>query len=181
MIGMEDESNEYRTAQIPADFSTVNRPPFHVTTECSDDENGSPSRIRRRYSRSVNAYIDLDDGDEDLLDSSEDEVLVNMPRRSVPSRLHIRDTPSESTFSDYTTPTEVSKTTGGELMAPHARFFIERDKSKCTIKFDPPVSGRFILLKMWSPHHEPTGNIDIQSVVAMGFSGPRLFPAVQLR
>jgi len=66
-------------------------------------------------------------------------------------------------------------------MAPHARFFIERDKSKCTVRFDPPVSGRFILLKMWSPHHSPSGNIDIQSVVARGFAGPRFFPAVSLR
>jgi hypothetical protein len=66
-------------------------------------------------------------------------------------------------------------------MAPHARFFIERDKSKCTVKFDPPVSGRFILLKMWSPQHTPGGNIDIQSVVAKGFAGPRFFPAVTLR
>jgi hypothetical protein len=67
------------------------------------------------------------------------------------------------------------------LMAPLAWFFIERDKSKCTIRFDPPVSGRFILLKMWSPHFSDAGNIDIQSVVAKGFAGPRFFPASQLR
>jgi hypothetical protein len=66
-------------------------------------------------------------------------------------------------------------------MAPLAWVFIERDKSKCTIRFDPPVSGRFILLKMWSPHFSDAGNIDIQSVVAKGFAGPRFFPASQLR
>jgi hypothetical protein len=71
--------------------------------------------------------------------------------------------------------------TGNNLMAPLAWFFIERDKNKCIIKFDPPVSGRYILLKMWSPHHTVNGNIDIQSVVAKGFAGPRLFPATQLR
>jgi hypothetical protein len=76
---------------------------------------------------------------------------------------------------------EPVRAVGGELMAPHARFFIERDKSKCTVKFDPPVSGRFILLKMWSPHHSASSNIDIQSVVAKGYAGPRFFPAVQMR
>jgi hypothetical protein len=67
------------------------------------------------------------------------------------------------------------------LMAPLAWFFIEREKSKCIIRFDPPVSGRFILLKMWSPHFSEAANIDIQSVVAKGFAGPRFFPASQLR
>ncbi len=67
------------------------------------------------------------------------------------------------------------------LMAPLAWFFIEREKSKCIIRFDPPVSGRFILLKMWSPHFSEAANIDIQSVVATGFAGPRFFPASQMR
>jgi hypothetical protein len=67
------------------------------------------------------------------------------------------------------------------LMAPLAWFFIERDKSKCIMRFHPPVSGRFILLKMWSPHFSEAANIDIQSVVAKGFAGPRLFRANQLR
>lgn len=70
---------------------------------------------------------------------------------------------------------------GGALLAPHARFHIEKKKSKCTIRFDPPVSGRFILLKMWSSHHDPGSNIDIQSVLARGFAGPRYFPATEMR
>lgn len=70
---------------------------------------------------------------------------------------------------------------GGQLLSPHARFNIEKKKSKCTIRFDPPISGRFILLKMWSSHHDPTSNIDIQSVLARGFAGPRYFPSVELR
>lgn len=69
---------------------------------------------------------------------------------------------------------------GGTLLAPHARFHIEKKKSKCTIRFDPPVSGRFILLKMWSSHHDPGSNIDIQSVLAKGYAGPRYFPAVDM-
>ena len=39
-------------------------------------------------------------------------------------------------------------------------------------------SGRFILLKLWSPSKDQ--NIDIQSIVIHGFAGPRFFPATQL-
>ncbi|OAA58768.1 hypothetical protein ISF_06551 [Cordyceps fumosorosea ARSEF 2679] len=70
---------------------------------------------------------------------------------------------------------------GGSLLAPHARFHIEKKKSKCTMRFDPPVSGRFILLKMWSSNHDPDSNIDIQAVLARGFAGPRYFPALEMR
>jgi hypothetical protein len=66
-------------------------------------------------------------------------------------------------------------------MVPHVRFHIKKGRNKCTIRFDPPVSGRFILLKMWNPHHDPSSNIDIQSVLASGFAGPRFFPSVQMR
>lgn len=76
---------------------------------------------------------------------------------------------------------EAVRAVGGGLMAPHARFFIEKDKDRCIIRFDPPVSGRFILLKMWNPHHDPSRNIDIQGVIAKGFAGPRYFPSVDLR
>ncbi|KFY24442.1 hypothetical protein V493_05232 [Pseudogymnoascus sp. VKM F-4281 (FW-2241)] len=70
---------------------------------------------------------------------------------------------------------------GQGLMAPHARFFIERDKSRCRLVFEPEVSGRFILLKMWSPEVGTDGNIDIQSVVVKGWCGTRWFPKVTLR
>ncbi|KAJ5293390.1 uncharacterized protein N7443_009343 [Penicillium atrosanguineum] len=66
-------------------------------------------------------------------------------------------------------------TADAEVMKPHARFFIEREKSMVSIKFDPPPSGRFILIKLWSPRSD--GNIDIQSVIAHGYAGPRYFPS----
>ncbi len=75
---------------------------------------------------------------------------------------------------------EAVRAVGGSLMAPLAHFYIEKDKNKCTIRFDPPVSGRFILLKMWSPHHDPSANIDIQGVIAKGFAGPQYYPSHQL-
>jgi hypothetical protein len=74
---------------------------------------------------------------------------------------------------------EAVRAVGGELMSPLVHFHIERPKNKCTIRFDPPVSGRFLLLKMWCPHYEKRGNIDIQGVTAKGFAGPRFVPAVE--
>lgn len=58
-----------------------------------------------------------------------------------------------------------------------ARFHIKRGKYKVAIKFDPPVSGRFILLKLWANR----SNVDVQSVVAKGFGGSRFFPSVEYR
>ncbi|KAI5364876.1 hypothetical protein Slin15195_G044140 [Septoria linicola] len=58
-----------------------------------------------------------------------------------------------------------------------ARFHIKDEKYKVAIKFDPPVSGRFILLKLWAHG----SNVDVQSVVAKGYGGSRFFPALELR
>ncbi|KAJ5756982.1 uncharacterized protein N7511_007164 [Penicillium nucicola] len=66
-----------------------------------------------------------------------------------------------------------------EVLKPHARFFIERQKSMVTIKFDPPPSGRFILIKLWSPR--PDANIDIESIITHGYAGPRFFPSIAPR
>ncbi|KMU76139.1 hypothetical protein CISG_05507 [Coccidioides immitis RMSCC 3703] len=66
-----------------------------------------------------------------------------------------------------------------EVLSPHARFFIRRDKSSVSIKFDPPVSGRFVLVKMWSPFGN--GTVDIQNITAYGYAGPRFFPSLQFR
>ena len=38
-------------------------------------------------------------------------------------------------------------------------------------------SGKYVLLKLWSPTHD--GNIDIESVQFHGYSGPRFFPAMR--
>lgn len=57
-----------------------------------------------------------------------------------------------------------------------ARFSIKRGKSRVTIQFDPPVSARYMLLKLWAGKR----NVDVQSVVVKGYAGPRFFPAMQL-
>ncbi|VUC29032.1 unnamed protein product, partial [Clonostachys rosea] len=71
---------------------------------------------------------------------------------------------------------EAVRAVGGELLAPHARFYIDKRSSTCALTFDPPISGRFILLKMWNSHHDTSSNIDIQTVMARGYAGGRYFP-----
>jgi hypothetical protein len=195
-IGVQDEDCDYRSALLPSDF-TLNPPPFQVTTECSDSEDEEtppqPSRQRRdRITDRIDRITGLRSFNTDSSSSEEEphdhgawheDYLLGI---GPPPRLHRRETASNITLDAAAEASQVAtqeavRAVGGELMAPHARFFIERDKSKCTVRFDPPVSGRFILLKMWSPHHSDKSNIDIQSVVAKGFAGPRFFPAVKLR
>jgi hypothetical protein len=57
-----------------------------------------------------------------------------------------------------------------------AKFSIKRNKSRVTVKFDPPISGRYILLKLYAGK----SNVDVQSVVVKGYAGPRFFPAMQM-
>lgn len=76
---------------------------------------------------------------------------------------------------------EAVRAVGGELMTPMVHFHIEKNNSNCVINFDPPISGRFLLLKMWSLNHDPSANIDIQGVIAKGFAGPRFSAAVEYR
>lgn len=174
-IGVEDEDNESRSAQIPLGFS-ASPPSFQVTTICSDDEDDSVMRPYGRTPRIGALPFESDESSSDELGLYHDYALRRRRFRSPPPPAVLDDaTTSQESLRGSTMVGE------GELMAPHARFFIEPDKSKCTIKFEPPVSGRFILLKMWSPHSDSTSNIDIQAVVANGFAGPRYFPAVELR
>ncbi|KAI1647550.1 uncharacterized protein F4817DRAFT_337003 [Daldinia loculata] len=179
-IGMDDEDNNVRVAQIPSEFN-VAPPPFRVTTECSDDETddptprgdlGPPNRIG-----SLPFESETSDDEGNTNDYSFSEAYQRFRRH--------RNRPStaleEAVEAAQVATQEAVRAVGGEMMVPYARFFIERNKSKCTIKFDPPVSGRYILLKMWSPHRDPSENIDIQAVIAKGFAGPRYFPSVELR
>jgi hypothetical protein len=82
--------------------------------------------------------------------------------------------------SQYATQ-EAVRAVGGQLLAPIAKFNIERGRTRCIITFDPPVTAKFVLLKMWNP--PPTSsadNIDIRQVIARGFCGPRWVPAVEM-
>lgn len=185
------EEDDYRTAQIPSEFS-ISPTPFHITTECSDDESDGglvPGhlRSRRRTPNRIGALPfeseSSDDGGDNWGPSVSDWTTFdggsayNQGRSEPGSGMTLEEAQEASQIATQ----EAVRAVGGELMTPLAHFHIEKNKNKCTIRFDPPVSGRFILLKMWSPHHDPTKNIDIQGVIAKGFAGPRLVPSVDLR
>jgi hypothetical protein len=168
----DDGEEGRRLAEMPSEFTNT-IPPFRITTECSDDEesdNDSPRTTRRPPNR-IGSLPFESDGSEDgnpFEYGFDDFETYRRVRRDAEAAAEVSQQDSV-------------RATGGELMTPHAKFFIEKDKSKCTLRFDPPVSGRFILLKMWSPHLDPSSNIDIQAVIARGFAGPRYFPSVQVR
>ncbi|KAF2086971.1 hypothetical protein K490DRAFT_57435 [Saccharata proteae CBS 121410] len=157
-------------------------PPFTVTTDQDDtsseseQEQPSASVMADRLRRDSRWRGDTDDEDDEedarnmniFWDTrpafrTQRGSVLRSERRSTPSKIE----PDESSAQE------------GELLAPHARFFMKKNQSKITIRFDPPVSGKFILLKLWSP--SPDGNIDIQNITAHGFSGPRYFPACEMR
>jgi hypothetical protein len=168
-----NNNHETRTAQIPREFATA-LPPFRITTECSNDENEStPNRIGSLPFESDSSEDGNPFTSDDYFDDLTGQGSMNPERQ--------RMTLFEAWEASQMATQEAVRAVGGELMQPHAKFNIEKDKSICTIRFEPPVSGRFILLKMWSPQPEPLSNIDIQGVIARGFAGPRYFPSMELR
>ncbi|RYP93404.1 hypothetical protein DL770_000447 [Monosporascus sp. CRB-9-2] len=176
-IGLEDENNDLRVAQIPSEF---NISPSHcrVTVEY-DDEDADDVDVSREAPNRIGALpFESETSDEE--GNMDDFTLSGASYRQRASRIRSSGYAEAREAAQIATQ-EAVRAVGGGLLAPDARFYIERDKSKCTMTFDPPVSGRFILLKMWSPHRDPTANIDIQAVAATGFAGPRFFPAVELR
>lgn len=190
-IGRRDDEESERTALLPADF-TMNAQPFNVTATCSESDGEEAddlvrARRRRIQHRLAGRHEDSDSSEEEnplrpeqLNPWAEDFVPVSRSTGFGPLRRH--ETMDNITLAQAAEASQIAtqeavRAVGGELMAPLTQFNIERDKSKCTLKFDPPVSARFILLKLWSPH----SNIDIQYVVAKGFAGPRYFPAVTMR
>jgi hypothetical protein len=179
-IGLRDEANELGVAQIPPEF-TVSPALFQVTTECSDDE-GDESNARLLNGRAPNRIGSLPFESESSDDAESDDFSLSRTEYQSRRRRNRSSTAlAEAAEAAQIATQEAVRAVGGELMTPRARFNIERDKSKCTIRFNPPVSGRYILLKMWNPHREAHANIDIQAVVANGFAGPRFFPSVELR
>ncbi|KXX72901.1 hypothetical protein MMYC01_204964 [Madurella mycetomatis] len=209
----DDDDDNYRTAQIPPEFTVSPPPfniTTECSDDQSDTDNEQRRRPPRRRTPNRIGALPFESGssDEDADESSWGRQTI--PRDLYPYddladrayRVSQRrggigggDQPGgsrgrasgmtleEAQEASQIATQEAVRAVGGELMAPLAHFFIEKEKNKCTIRFDPPVSGRFILLKMWSPYYDQQDrhrNIDIQAVIAKGFAGPRYFPAVEL-
>ncbi|KEY67222.1 hypothetical protein S7711_06691 [Stachybotrys chartarum IBT 7711] len=180
LLNEDDDEMDSRLAQMPREFRG-NQPDFRITTECSDAEEEEYNTSSRPYRPPPNRIgslpFETGGSDSDDPDGFNPGTYMDRLQRA---RNHSSLSLTEAWEAHATATQEAVRAVGGELLVPHAHFFIEKKKSKCTIRFDPPVSGRFILLKIWSSHHDPASNIDIQSVMARGFAGPRYFPSIQL-
>ncbi|EZF73810.1 hypothetical protein H105_04335 [Trichophyton soudanense CBS 452.61] len=95
---------------------------------------------------------------------------------------------------------ETGQNQESDTMQPVARFAIEHERAAVQIRFNPPVyvllfvlsslthdmflltryrSARYILIKMWALYNP--GRMDIESIIAHGFAGPRFFPSQEPR
>ncbi|KAF2199279.1 hypothetical protein GQ43DRAFT_399109 [Delitschia confertaspora ATCC 74209] len=169
-----------------AGVSAPTPPPFTVTTESddgSDDDQEQPSAavmadLLRRESR-WRTDSEEEEDDDDLAPAF-GLMGTRWPPEGIRRRIPLN-------YSDYLRairlpgPSRIAPGAAHSegLITPHARFFIAKHKNKITINFHPAVSGKYILLKLWSPASDR--NIDIESVQFHGYSGPRFFPAIQVR
>ncbi|KAH0551742.1 hypothetical protein GP486_007041 [Trichoglossum hirsutum] len=176
--------------QSHSDIAAPSPPPFTVTTEYTDEESEinreSVSEWDPRATWGMARTYSEDDDEESFGGriSARRSVGGRWEERwrlfgRSPVDFQARTIPSSLDATLQAEPLHSALGEEGDMLAPHARFSIKKDKSKCSIKFDPPVSGRFILLKLWSQSRDQ--NIDIQNVVTHGFAGPRYFPAVEMR
>ncbi|KAG5978335.1 hypothetical protein E4U55_006235 [Claviceps digitariae] len=187
-----------RVPEMPSEFVS-NQPHFDVTTECTSDEEDLfeiPHTLRRPPDRigSLPFETETSDSDIDAGNPFSSSNYAESSHRQLPmspgSHYHSYENArerdifsislSEAWDAHNSATQDAIRAVGGGLLVPHAKFCIERKNSKCTIRFNPPVSGRFILLKMWSTRHDAASNIDVQTVMAKGYSGPRYFPSVHL-
>ncbi|CAF9917432.1 MAG: hypothetical protein ALECFALPRED_011149, partial [Alectoria fallacina] len=181
LIDLGDDSTPPPQTSTPPELSD-----FTVTTTCNDpssdeEEPSSAATLADRLRRDrVPPPYELS-SDEDTEDGLERVMRRARAMGIPPSHTYYRRSSrrAEPSKIEIVGAADVSgEGREKEVLAPHARFFIERTRSVVSVGFDPPVSGKFILLKLWSPSKEQ--NIDIQSVVAYGFAGPRFFPAAQM-
>ncbi|KAH7122419.1 hypothetical protein B0J11DRAFT_531457 [Dendryphion nanum] len=202
--GQEDDEDSYvdhcdfptEDYAHPAGVSAPTPPPFTISTETetesdSNEELPSPAIMADRLRRESRWRPESDEeGDEHAyrypplrraynLSSLDDNFTEQ--RRRIPDRYPGETAREPLRASRLRTPSRIepkeSMTESDSLITPHAKFFIAKHKNKITIKFHPAVSGKFILLKLWSPTQD--GNIDIESVQFHGYSGPRFFPSSQ--
>ncbi|KAG5914938.1 hypothetical protein E4U42_000227 [Claviceps africana] len=188
-----------RVPEMPSEFVS-NQPHFHVTTECTSDEDDvfeishtlrrPPDRIGSLPFETETSDSEVDTGNPFSTSDSTESLHRQPPASPRQSHYHAYESArerdifsislSEAWDAHNSATQDAIRAVGGGLLVPHAKFYIEKKKSKCTIRFNPPVSGRFILLKMWSSRHDAASNIDVQTVMAKGYAGPRYFPSVHL-
>ncbi|KAF2128294.1 hypothetical protein P153DRAFT_292698 [Dothidotthia symphoricarpi CBS 119687] len=184
----EHDPNDDNENDICDDTASPAPPPFTVTTATSDDSAPStddedtdiPSAaiIADRLRRESRWRAESDDDDDgDIIPRF--GGLRRAPALDYSSYGEWRERREALRAAQLGSPSRIEPGGGDAgVIVPHARFFIKKNRHKITIRFQPAVSGRNVLLKLWSPMCD--GNIDIESVMFYGYSGPRFFPATRV-
>lgn len=121
------------------DLTAPTPPPITITTETdndSTDEEVSSAAILADRERRDNRWRP-DSDSEEFHFPRPIEILSRSARRRRGSIGYIRSV--QRTMQSRIEAREGSPDDGGDLIEPHAQFFIEKNRSKVTIKFDPPV------------------------------------------
>lgn len=186
----DSDEPEIKVASMPDEFSKTSSA-VQATSQCDYDRElddvesylqnappiGQPSQTPR-----IGSLPFETDNSEDPDGFGSDDYLSHVVRGGA-------QRPPTATFADLfeTTTTrpasadeQARENSSTQLMQPLAKFHIERYTNKCTIRFDPPVAARYILLKMWNAQ-DWSGSIAIQSVTAKGYAGSRYVPSIQWR
>ena len=147
-LDIDAEIDSYINEHPSAASHLPSPPPFTVITDCDDksgdEEEESSAAILADRSRRDHLAVTYSSDDEDGGLSrlvSRHHRIMGPPvsgmrrnrRRATPSRIEPLTHLNGSHSQDGDTPA-----TSG-LMAPHARFFIQRERSMVSIRFDPPV------------------------------------------
>ncbi|KAK2845296.1 hypothetical protein FQN49_005858 [Arthroderma sp. PD_2] len=162
----DDESTQHDAARDQLSISDL---------EPSNSSGSSPN-IDTSDSESSDGIAGVAEALAHNLDSRQRELLealgVHVPSRSSRNR-------ALSPTTVFARPAAESRTRETDTMLPIARFSIEHERAAVQIRFNPPVSARYILIKMWAPFNP--GRMDIESIIAHGFAGPRFFPSQEPR
>lgn len=135
-------------------ISSLNHPSFAITTDYNDtsgdeEEESSAATLadRRRRDHLPPSYGSSEDDTEEGVPSrwptSRPRVLGfpssqrRSRRRTSPSRIEIEADPAEESSRSNVEGEQLNADV--EVLAPHARFFIDQHKSMISIKFEPPV------------------------------------------
>ena len=138
------------------------------------------------FEREMAEDDDEDDDDEDSSDEDDSSTDGNSDEDASMADTACPHDDIEESIGAADDVAEASKDGEPKMLKAQAKFSISRGKSTCTMVFEPAISARFILLKLYCPdggNKRPAsrkGNIDIQNVTVKGWCGPRVFQSVQL-
>jgi hypothetical protein len=135
---------------------------FRITTEYdennednaySENEQDGSADLDGTHGEPLESYTS--DTDETPSDNEEDSATI-IPRRRMQVRRrgmfgrYPEQRPRREPSLVHPNPPPATAQSTAEVLKPHARFFIEREKSMVTIKFDPPP---YVSLSLCMSHH----------------------------